>query len=357
VASWHWIFLINVPIGVCALIYASLVLPKDSPSPSETFDVVGFALLSPGLAIFLYGVSSIPQVGTIASARVIVCGLIGLALIAAFALHALHRADHPLIDLHLFRNRDLSVAVIVMMLFAIAFFGAMLLFPQYFIGVHGKSTTMAGVLGAPMGIGAMLTMPAAGALTDKFGPGKFVVSGLILIIVGMIPLTMLDADTSVWTTTGCFFVMGLGMGMTMMPTMTAALRTLKDAQIARGSTLMNITQQTAASIGTAVMSVILTTYLKRDPFAGLAILSNSDPAVGKPALALAAHKAGVPYQLARAHGLESAADSFSKTILVALILIAITVIPATLLPRRRAAKEQVEAQREALVDPVAAGGG
>jgi EmrB/QacA subfamily drug resistance transporter len=354
VASWHWIFLINVPIGVAALIYAFLVLPKDSPSPSETFDFVGFALLSPGLAVFLYGVSSIPQVGTIASARVLVCGIIGLILIAAFAVHALHRADHPLIDLHLFRNRELSIAVIVMMLFAIAFFGAMLLFPQYFIGVHGKSTTMAGVLGAPMGIGAMLTMPAAGALTDKYGPGKFVLSGLVLIVAGMIPLTMLHADTSVWTTTGCFFVMGLGMGMTMMPTMTAALRTLKDAQIARGSTLMNITQQVAASIGTAVMSVILTSYLKKDLFAGPAILSNSDPVHGKPLLAQIARQAHVPYAAARDHGLASAADSFSKTILVALILIALTLIPAAFLPRKRATKAQVQAQQEAMADPVGA---
>jgi EmrB/QacA subfamily drug resistance transporter len=355
VASWHWIFLINVPIGAAALVYAFVVLPKDSPSPSETFDLLGFALLSPGLAVFLYGVSSIPQVGTIASARVIVCGLIGLALIAAFVLHALHRADHPLLDLRLFRNRDLAVAVVVMMLFAIAFFGAMLLFPQYFIGVRNESTTMAGVLGAPMGIGAMLTMPAAGALTDKFGPGKFVLSGLVLIVIGMIPLTMLHADTSVWTTTACFFVMGLGMGMTMMPTMTAALRTLKDAQIARGSTLMNITQQVAASIGTAVMSVVLTTYIKRDPFAGPAILSNSDPVHGPGILAAVARQAKVPVDVARAHGLDSAADSFAKTILVALILIAITIIPATLLPRKRAAKQPV-VQQEALADPVGAAG-
>jgi MFS family permease len=177
---------------------------------------------------------------------------------------------------------------------------------------------------------------------------------LVLIVVGMIPLTMLDADTSVWTTTGCFFVMGLGMGMTMMPTMTAALRTLKDAQIARGSTLMNITQQVAASIGTAVMSVILTTYLKKDLFAGPAILANSDPAHGEPLLAQVAKQAGTPVEAARAHGLESAADSFSKTIMVALILIALTLIPAAFLPRKRATKEQVEAQQEAMVDPVAA---
>jgi hypothetical protein len=117
---------------------------------------------------------------------------------------------------------------------------------------------------------------------------------------------------------------------------------------------MNITQQVAASIGTAVMSVILTSYLKKDLFAGPAILSNSDPAKGNRVLAHAAQLAHQPVEVARAHGLESAADSFSKTILVALILIALTLIPAAFLPRKRASKEQVLAQQEAMADPVGA---
>jgi len=71
-ASWHWIFLINVPIGAVALVYAFFALPKDSPVPSESFDFIGMLLLSPGLALFLFGVSSIPGEGTVLAARVLV---------------------------------------------------------------------------------------------------------------------------------------------------------------------------------------------------------------------------------------------------------------------------------------------
>lgn len=71
-ASWHWIFLINLPIGAVALITAFVVLPKDSPRKSEAFDFVGMLLLSPGLALFLFGVSSLPETGTVASARVLI---------------------------------------------------------------------------------------------------------------------------------------------------------------------------------------------------------------------------------------------------------------------------------------------
>lgn len=346
--SWHWIFLINVPIGIGGIVYAFIVLPKDNPTPSESFDVLGFALLSPGLAAFLYGVSSIPEKGTIASAKVLIWGLIGLAFIVAFVVHAL-RKTNALIDLHLFRNRQLTIAIVTMAMFAIAFFGAMLIFPQYFIGVRGESPLTAGLLGAPMGIGAMFTMPIAGALTDKFGPGKFVMTGLVLITIGLIPMTMLTTDTSYWMTTGAFFVMGLGMGMTMMPTMTAALKTLKDHQIARGSTMTNITQQVAASVGTAVISVLLTNFLKQDQSSLLAIMSNTDKVNGPRILAGAAQQVGVAPEVLKAHGLSAAADAFGHTSLIALILVACTLIPAFFLPRTRQRSSADPAQAAAMM--------
>src|SRR3954468_15071392 len=84
IASWHWIFLINLPIGIVAVVYAAIVLPRDHVHPSESFDFVGMLLLSPGLALFLFGVSSIPQAeavhGTMWTPRVVVCSVVGLML-------------------------------------------------------------------------------------------------------------------------------------------------------------------------------------------------------------------------------------------------------------------------------------
>src|SRR5215510_5935099 len=80
-ASWHWIFLINVPIGIGALIYSYVVLPKDDAQPSESFDFIGMLMMSPGLALFLYGVSSIPEAGTVTANKVWIPALIGIVLI------------------------------------------------------------------------------------------------------------------------------------------------------------------------------------------------------------------------------------------------------------------------------------
>jgi EmrB/QacA subfamily drug resistance transporter len=323
-ASWHWIFLINLPIGIVALIYSAIVLPKDSPTPSESFDFVGMLLLSPGLALFLYGASSTPETGTLLATKVLVPGLIGLALVAAFVLRSLMtRIDHPLIDLHLFRNRQLTIAVISMSLFAIAFFGAGLLFPSYFLQVRGETTLQAGILLAPQGLGAMITMPIAGILADRTGPGKIVLTGIAVIALGMAVFTQVAADTSYVLLLGSLFVMGLGMGATMMPIMTAALQTLTDHNLARGSTLMNIVQQVAGSIGTALMSVVLTNAtLARDA---------AETLVG-------ASQAGQVDQLSPAaigQGLSELADAFGLTFVVATVLIVACLVPAFFLPRRK----------------------
>lgn len=345
IASWHWIFLINLPIGALALVYAAKVLPRDDVQPSETFDFVGMLLLSPGLAAFLYGISSIPETGTVLATKVLAPALIGLVLIVAFVPWALRGANrHPLVDLRLFGNRDLSVAVIAMTLFAVAFFGASLLFPLYFLQVRGETTLQAGLLLAPQGIGAMVTMPAAGVLVDKIGPGKIVMAGITVITAAFAMLSRIDDTTSYVYILGALFVMGLGMGATMMPIMTAALRTLTHHTVARGSTLMNIVQQVGASVGTAVFSVLLTNGLKDldsvklAGAAGEAGLLDGDGRPTDPtAFAAFAQQMGVdPGVLAQAG--PDMASVFAGIFVVAAVLVALCLVPAFLLPRKASSK-------------------
>ncbi len=165
-----------------------------------------------------------------------------------------------------------------MFLFGAAFFGGLLLVPTYFQQIRGESTLNAGLLVAPQGIGAMLTMPIA-------EPGRQVPGrpdrpgGRALIITGMFGFTQITSTSSYTMLIGLLFVMGLGMGATMMPIMTSALKTLSRHEVARGSTLLNIVQQIASSIGVAIMSVLLTNHLKDSTLAMPAIGSWRDPAL------------------------------------------------------------------------------
>ena len=341
-ANWHWIFLFNVPLGIVALFFAWKVLEKDAPVPSESFDFLGMALMSPGLALFLFGVSSLPQEqGDFSAPRVWVSMLVGATLVAAFVRHSF-RPEHPLLDLRLFRNRNLTVAIITMFMFAAAFFGGLLLVPTYFQQIRGESTLHAGLLVAPQGLGAMITMPIAGRLVDKIPIGRIVPVGITLIVIGMFGLTQVSETTPYAAIIPMLVVMGLGMGSTMMPLFTSALKTLAAHEVARGSTLLNITQQVSSSVGVALMSVILTNNLNDSPVVagtehapgldggitetGAAILSNTRPQVF-------AQLHLDPAAVAR--GLTDAASSFAHTYWVAWSLVLLTLVPALFLPRRR----------------------
>jgi EmrB/QacA subfamily drug resistance transporter len=258
--SWRWIFFINVPIGIVSLIMAARILPRDTPAPQHGFDALGLALLSPGLALLIYGLAESSSSGGFGDSSVLGPALVGAALLVAFVLHAL-RASEPLIDLRLFKNRTFATASGMLTLFAIAVFGTMLLLPIYLQSVRGESALTSGLLLAPQGLGAMLLMPIAGQLADRTGIGRIVLGGMTLILASTLALTQIAADTSYWTLGLVLFVFGMGMGATMMPIMTGALQTLRKAAIARASTTLNIIQQVGASIGTAVMTVILTNAL------------------------------------------------------------------------------------------------
>src|SRR4051794_14433341 len=255
--SWRWIFFINIPIAIAAITLAFRVLPRDVPKHDETLDFLGLCLLSPGLALLIYGLAQSGSSGGFGATKVIVPIVLGAILLAAFVRHALH-VHNPLIDLRLFKNRVFTVSTITLVLVVISVFGGMLLLPLYLQVVRGESAMDTGLLLAPQGFGAMISMPIAGRLSDKTGVGRIVPVGLAIVGLSFLALTQLQADTSYVAFGITLWVMGLGMGATMMPTFSGAIQTLRQSQVARASTTLNINQQVAASIGTALMSVLLT---------------------------------------------------------------------------------------------------
>jgi EmrB/QacA subfamily drug resistance transporter len=258
--SWRWIFFINVPIGIVALFLAARILPRDVPQKEQRLDLVDLFLLSPGLALVIYGLAETNSAGGFGATQVLIPMLAGLGLLAAFVWHAL-RTENPLIDLRLFKNRTFATSSLGLILVAVSVFGSFLLLPLYFQAVRGESALQAGLLLAPQGFGAMLAMPIAGQLADRTGSGRIVPFGLLAIIGSILWWTQIGANTGYVATSIDLFIFGLGMGFTMMPTFSGAMQTMRREAVARGTTSLNILQQTGASIGTAVLSVILASAL------------------------------------------------------------------------------------------------
>jgi EmrB/QacA subfamily drug resistance transporter len=312
--SWRWIFMINIPIGAVAIILAWIKLERDVPDKEHKLDWVGMAELSPGLTLLIFGLaeSAGGGFGQLKSWAPI---LVGAVLIAGFFWHSWRKADGALIDIRTFTHTRAGASAGVFLLFAIAFFGALLLIPLYYQTVRGASALEAGLLLAPQGIGAMITMPLAGKLTDRYGPNRLPAAGIPLLVIGILPFAFVTDTTSYWLLCSFSFILGLGMGLSMMPTMTAAMQAVPAAAIARTSTAMNIIRQGGASIGTAILSVILTAEITAN--------LGSHPSGGS---GLEAIRQLSPAQQVAVKG--PLAEAFASTFVWALVLLALAFVPA-----------------------------
>ncbi|MGV9277818.1 DHA2 family efflux MFS transporter permease subunit [Streptomyces griseosporeus] len=262
-ASWHWIFLVNLPVGAVALFLAARLLPRDAPADpaaAPRLDVPGLLALSPGLALLLYGLARGGERGAFTSAGVLVPTVAGAALVAAFAARSL-MIRHPLLELRLLRDRAFAAGIVTLALFSCGYFGSMLLAPMYWQQERGLSASAAGLLGAPTGLAVGLAMQVAARRIDRVPPRRAIRAGIVIGALGM-ALMALQAgmpDVAAWRMVASSMVMGIGSGMTLMPTMATATRALPKDRAAAASTALGINSQIWASVGTALISVVLGT--------------------------------------------------------------------------------------------------
>jgi EmrB/QacA subfamily drug resistance transporter len=260
--SWRWIFYVNVPIGALALVLAYRLLPKAKPEHRERLDFLGLALLSPGLAGIVFGLSETSSHGGIASAGAWVPVLAGLGFVAAFVIHALRTKIRPLLDLTLFREVGFAAAATTVLLVGAALFGSLILLPLYLQVDRGQSTLDTGLLLVPQGLGAALVMPISGRLTDRIGGGRVTVFGLIVMAAATVGLAQWTAHTPFTATSATLLVRGIGLGCAMMPSMAAAYATISHTAIPRATTALNVIQRVGGSIGTALLAVLLQNQIR-----------------------------------------------------------------------------------------------
>jgi EmrB/QacA subfamily drug resistance transporter len=329
-ASWRWIFFINLPVGLAAVVAAFRLLPADSRAGKRSglqLDVRGLLLLSPGIAVFLYGISEAGGHGGFGSPRTSVTVLAGLALIALFFWHAAVRGGSALIDVSLLRRPGFGAAAVVNLLLMVALFGSLILIPLYYQQVRHEGAVAIGLLLAPQGLGAALALPLAGRLTDKLGARGVASAGMALAVLGMLAYTQVGPGTPYLYLSAALLVVGAGVGATVVPSMAAAFQVLSRAETPRATSAINVIQRLGGAIGTALFAIVLSRQV-------------------------AAAGAGV--HASREAG--ALAGAFGTTFWVAAGLIALAVIPALMLPQRAdgagsgrtPARRRVPAERQAL---------
>jgi EmrB/QacA subfamily drug resistance transporter len=330
--SWRWMFYVNVPVCAIALLAAFYWLPRDTErATASRLDTLGLALLSPGLAALVYGLAQTGNGHGITDPRVYGWVAAGAVLVAAFTAHALRRGGLALVDLRLFRDRGFTASCAALFVYAGAIFGVTFMAPVYFQAVRGDSPLHAGLLLAPMGLGAMVSMPIAGRLTDRIGPRILTVTGLLIVLAGFSAYTRLDTGTSRTLLAAAMLVVGIGHGAMMPSLMAAVYQRLDRAAVPAATTASNIMVRVGSSFGVAALAVALQVFIRHEiPEAGGTVAS----------------VARTPEALSRL------AHAFGHSFWWAAGIAAVSIIPILLLPPRETAPASVVETHDAITEPV-----
>jgi EmrB/QacA subfamily drug resistance transporter len=262
--AWNAIFIINLPIGVVALILALLVLPgrqadsenQAGPRGRNRFDIAGLLLSMIGFSVLVYGITEAGSKGW-GNATVLAFIIGGAAVLLAFIAVELRVSD-PVIDLRLFRNYTFTIANIVLWIVAGVLFGSLFLLPLFFENIQGNTALTAGELLISQGLAMGVGMATSGALYNRVGPRILAATGLALLVVGTYSLTQLDVNTSGASLQIWLVLRGLGLGFTMPSLQTVALSAVSNRAMAKASSLVTVTRMVASAIGVASLTTYLT---------------------------------------------------------------------------------------------------
>lgn len=273
--SWHWLFLVNVPICLAALALAPVVLPRTEGRRGDPLDVLGFALITPAVVALTYGLSQVSGPDGISAPAVWLPVATGIALLVAFTLHALRSRRPALIDVRVFARRSFGLSSLITFAGGFSSFALIFLMPLFYQQLRGESVLHTGLLLIPQGLGTMLFLLAGRRFLDRVD-GRYVVGGgVVLTMVGIVPFALAGPSGDTVLLLAAQLVQGIGMGATTLPVMSLAFANLSHDEAPRGSAAFSVVQRVGAPFGVAAVAVILQHYLDRaastgglDAFAG-----------------------------------------------------------------------------------------
>ncbi len=258
-ATWHWIFLVNVPIGVVGIVLAARYLEEYRVAGTARLDMPGFVLSAVGLSTFVYALSLVGPRG-FTDARVLTFGAIGLVGLAAFALVEV-RAAAPMIDIRLYRDGLFAVGNVAIFFMNAGFFGIAFLMPQLLQAERGLRPFASGLTTFPTALGIVTVAPLVGRLYPIVGPRRLIVAGALLAACTALALRSVGLATPLWQVRLQMYPLGFAFGLAFIPLQTASFARISAALTGRATAAYNAVRQVATSCGFAVLATVLTARL------------------------------------------------------------------------------------------------
>jgi EmrB/QacA subfamily drug resistance transporter len=254
--SWHWIFYVNIPIGIVSLIVLARLLPTvKRPNATRNLDFLGAGVFAVAVTALLIALTNKQSADWVAPE-------VGGLLLVAFALGVLFvfvetRAKEPIIPMGMFRNRTYAASILSTFLISFGFFGAIIFLPRWFQFVNGSSPTESGYQILPLMIGLIVSSIVSGIIVSRTGRYKALILGALgLMTVGIVLLTQLRADTDIPTLWLWMFVAGVGIGPTLSVFTIVVQNAVPFSQLGVATSNLTFFRQIGGSVGLAVTGTI-----------------------------------------------------------------------------------------------------
>jgi EmrB/QacA subfamily drug resistance transporter len=272
--SWHAIFLVNLPVGIIALVLTWRIVPPDPArqATNGSFDFVGLVLSIMGVLVLVYGLTLVSETdpatgGIYGWGAPLVWALVisGLLLLAGFVWYELRISD-PVLDLRILRQREFSLGTLVACLVAMVVFGSLFMLPVFLQQIHipNATATEAGLVLLPQGLGSALAVMLSGrVLYNRIGPRMLIMLGGLLLTIGSWGWVNVAPDSSIASLLPWLVLRGMGFGFSFVPAQTFAMQRITGSALPKASSLLNMLRQIAGSVGTAY---VITAFVERTAF-------------------------------------------------------------------------------------------
>ncbi|MEU4238158.1 MDR family MFS transporter [Actinoplanes sp. NPDC026619] len=255
--GWRWCFFIGVPFSVAAILMLQKTLHLPVTRRSVKIDWLGALLITAGVSTLLIWSTLAGQHFAWASTET-AAFVVGGVVLLALAVLVESKAAEPVIPLRIFRSRTVSLTIVASVLVGVALFGGTVFLSQYFQVALGKSPTVAGLMSLPMIFGLLVSSTIAGQLITKFGRWKiYLVSGAVVMTVGMLLLSTIDAHTSVLMLSVYMLVLGAGVGMLMQNLILAAQNDVPAAELGATTSALTFFRSMGGAIGVSALGAVL----------------------------------------------------------------------------------------------------
>jgi len=261
--SWHWLFLINVPIGAAALVAGIRLLPDIGHREHRPFDLAGLVFGSAGLTIAVLGAAQGNAWGWSSPATVL-CLSVGAGSLVLFVRHEL-RTEHPLIETRMFAQSSFRLAMGAFIFIMGAQYARLVFVPLQLESLRGFTALRVGMMFFVPAIFTAIGMSLGGRLVDRVGPRRPIMLGCVGMLVALLSFSRLTLTTPVWVIVALLSVQGLSMGLTSAPTMVAGVSDLPARLVSQGTAVRSLISQVAGALAVAVLGSVVATGMGSDP--------------------------------------------------------------------------------------------